>query len=211
MDNYLKGKKWAVIGDSITDNGNKKASVRYYDLISKETGIIPTVMGISGSGYINGNGGTQQFYNRIDSIPEDTDIITIFGSVNDWSFPHGTALDKGTDTVGGCVNTTIEKIFKRCPTARLGIISALPAGSANEPFVPSNHNPDNRGREYAKLLKEICENHSIPFLDLYHQSLLRPWDEEFNKKFFGDADGCHPNDEGHKMFYRRIEMFIMSL
>lgn len=205
----LDKKVWAVIGDSITDNGNKAATKRYYDLIAEETGCIPVMLGVSGSGYSNGNGGTQQFYNRIDKIPENADIITIHGSVNDYGADFGNPSDTGTDTLAGCINTTIDRILKKIPDAHLGIMSPLPAGG--EPNTPWNHTDENKAEKFTLLLETICRNRSIPFLDLYHTSNLRPWDDEFNKKFFMNGDGCHPNDGGHKLFYRRVLSFIESL
>lgn len=68
------------------------------------------------------------FYQRVSDIPEDADVITIFGSGNDLSSDQtlGNVTDTGTDTICGCINATIDAIYERIPLARLGIVTPTP-------------------------------------------------------------------------------------
>jgi hypothetical protein len=67
--------------------------------------------------------------------------------------------------------------------------------------------------QYVALLKEICERRSIPFLDLYHCSNLRPWDDDFLPIAYSkdDGGGVHPDEIGHKLIANRFKVFIESI
>lgn len=206
--NVLAGKKWSVVGDSITDSRNSAASKRYYNYVAEDTGCVATMYGVSGSGYWSGNGGTQQFYNRIAQLPTDTEIVTVLGSVNDFSATLGQIDDTSKSTIAGCVNATISAIRSRCPNAKILIISPLPAGGSFSPWIEDS---TNKGHMYTLLLKSICEKEGLAFLDLYHNCILEPYDGAFNKSYYSNGDGTHPNDYGHSMIYKQIEEALYSL
>ena len=202
--------KWTAIGDSLTEI-NSRATINYLGYISEETGINVHNMGVSGTGYKRQEDSNKAFYQRALNIPVDSDVVTIFGSGNDQTYygseTLGTATDTGTATLGGCINTTIDNIYSVIPTVQLGIIAPCPWGGYN----PANH--DNGMAKYTELLKEICENRSIPFLDLYHCSNLRPWDVSFRQYAYShdDGNGTHPDETGHKLLASRIRVFLDSL
>ena len=70
---------------------------------------------------------------------------------------------------------------------------------------------------FVSKLIEICKKRSIPCLDLYHTSNLRPWITEVNKKIFscGDSpngDGLHPNHIGHRDYIApKVKEFVKLL
>lgn len=206
------GKKWVAIGDSITEK-NVKTLKNYHDYIAERTGITVVNMGIGGSGYKSDEEGNNAFYQRISNVPLDADVVTIFGSGNDLggSYTLGDVTDTGTDTLCGCINTTIDNLYSVLPTVQLGIITPNPWGAYN----PSNDN--NLMAQYSAKMVEICRLRSIPCLDLYHCSGLRPWDSTFlelaypmNKE--GTArDTIHPNELGHSIIASRIKTFLESL
>ena len=203
----LKGKKWVVVGDSVTEK-NIRTSKNYHDYIAEETGIAVVNMGVGGTGYKNGEEENIAFYQRAVNIPADADIITIFGSGNDRNLTLGNPTDTGTDTVCGCINTTIETIHSIAPLARLNIISPTPW----KDFPP--HTIGNKMDMYSNALGNICRLRGIPYLDLYHCSGLRPWDEDFlNVAYTKDVinginSGVHPDENGHKIIYPQILSLI---
>ena len=201
----LKDKKWVVVGDSLTEKNNRTAK-NYHDYIAEETGITVVNMGVGGTGYKNGEDEYNAFYQRVLNIPEDADIITIFGSGNDRNLELGFASDSDTDTVCGCINTTIDIIHQVAPAAWLGIITPTPWMN----FPP--YETDNKMAKLSKLLVEICERRSIPCLDLYHCSGLRPWNEAFREIAYSkdDGDGTHPDETGHAMIYPQIRSFLLG-
>ena len=201
----LKGKKWVAVGDSVTEK-NIRTSKNYHDYIAEETGITVVNMGAGGTGYKNGEEENIAFYQRVEDIPEDADIITIFGSGNDRNLELGSVTDTDTNTVCGCINTTIDTIHQRAPTAWMGIITPTPWMN----FPP--YEAENKIAKLSQALVEICERRGIPCLDLYHCSGLRPWDEDFRKLAYSkdDGDGTHPDETGHAMIYPQIRSFLLG-
>lgn len=210
-----EGKKWVCIGDSLTEQ-NKATTKHYFDYIAEETGIEPINKGVGGTGYMRGYDNNNAFYQRVTEITDQCDVITIFGSGNDLPLVDANKLgeitDTGTDTICGCINTTLDNLYKQYPTIPIGIIS--PSPWRNEP----NMNAGCRMDRYSQKLKEICERRSIPFLDLYRCSSLRPWDDINREKCFyndsslnGNGGGVHPNELGHKILSTKIREFIKTL
>lgn len=204
----LQGKTWYCIGDSITEY-NTTADKKYYDFIQEETGVIPYSVAVGGRGYINGGSNDSgRFYQQIDNVPVDADIITIFGGGNDvTNFTLGNVTDTGTDTICGCINKTIDDIYTKIPLAKIGIITPNPWYS----FPTSNET--NKMALLANAIVKICELHGIPCLDLYHCSGMRPWETNFKNLVYtlSNNDGVHPNNIGHKMMASHIRSFIESI
>ena len=200
--------KWCVLGDSLTEK-NSRALKNYHDYISEKEGFNVVNCGVSGTGYMRTKENNTAFYQRVNTIPTDSDIVTIFGSGNDLSLIDSLGLptDTTTDTICGCINETIKLIFKRLPGVKLGIISPCPWGS-----YPTNVN-DNAMMKYSKAMEEVCKRWGVPYLDLYHTSNMRPWDETFKNMFYKRDNGnsVHPDEDGHKLFYNRIGSFVKSL
>lgn len=200
------GKKWVVIGDSLTEV-NGRTTMRYHDYVSENTGIAVINLGVSGTGYAKGADNSNAFYHRIANVPTDADVVTIFGSGNDLSHTLGNPTDTGTDTICGCINTTIDNIIAIMPAVSLGIVAPTPWNGYN----PASAN--NAMALYVEALKTICENRSIPFLDLYHCSNLRPWTEEGRAACYtkDDGNGVHPDEKGHALIAPRFKAFLETM
>ena len=170
------------------------------------TGIVPVNLAVSGTGYRNDADDSKAFYQVISDVPTDADVVTIFGGFNDGLTDLGDADDTGTTTVGGCINTTLDNLYTAMPVVQLGIIAPTPWVGAN----PYNH-PE--ADAYVELLEAICKKRSIPFLNLYYESNLRPWDSTFRTLAYSkdDGNGVHPDETGHKIIASRIEGFLDSL
>lgn len=201
------GKKWVVVGDSLTESNNATAK-GYYDYIAEKTGITVVNMGLSGSGYARKADTSQAFYQRILNIPTDCDVVTIFGSFNDLGagLELGNANDNGTETLAGCINTTIDNLYTVYPLANLGIVSPTP-WDTTKPTTSGN------AYDYVELLKEICELRSIPFLDLWRRSGLRPWEESYREIAYSkdNGSGTHPDETGHFVIAPKFKAFLEEL
>ena len=206
------GKKWVCVGDSLTAN-NSTTTKHYFDYVADNTDITPINMGVGGSGYARGNG-SSAFYQRISSIDTTADVVTIFGSFNDLGagLDFGTYLDTDSTTIGGCINMTIDNLYTVMPLANLCIVAPCP-WSTTQPTEGS------RGYQYVELLKKICEHRSIPFLDLWRGSGLRPWDADFKALVYdkdtqgidSNPQGTHPNEIGHKILSTKFQAFLETL
>ena len=201
--------KWTVVGDSLTEL-NDRSTKFYHEYIADELGFNVTNMGVSGTGYKRRDEANNAFYQRILNVPTDSEVVTIFGSFNDLGagVPHGTKDDTGTDTLAGAINTTIDNLYSILPTIPLGIISPTPWHTSKV------NNPENSATTYAKLLEDICHDRGIPFLNLYHSSGLRPWEESYRNLVYDKdpvGNGTHPNEVGHKLISTQIREFLKTL
>ena len=229
LEGYLKeawiGKKWVVVGDSLTEN-NVTTTKHYFDYIADISGAEIANMGVGGTGYCRGYDSNRAFYQRISAVPTDADVVTVFGSGNDmniaamqifdgktWTEALGTFSDTGTDTICGCVNTFLDNYFAVMPTAPIGIIAPTPWMS-----YPTSLLSNNRFDDYTSALKQICEYRGVSFLDLYHHSNLRPENEANRNACYyngasvdGNGDGVHPNELGHKIIAPKIYEFVKTM
>lgn len=201
------GKKWVCVGDSLTAK-NIRTTKHYFDYVAEETGITPINMGVSGSGYARMADSNQAFYQRISSCPTDADVVTIFGSWNDLGagLEIGTVTDTGTTTLAGCINTTIDNLQAVIPLVNLGIVAPTPWDTTQPSTSGNDYN-------YVEMLKTICEHRSIPFLDLWRCSNLRPWDADFRELAYSkdEGSGTHPDENGHKLIAPRFKAFLETL
>lgn len=200
------GKKWVCIGDSLTAN-NIRTTMHYHDYIADETGITVVNLGEGGTGYKREYAGEGAFITRVDQIPLDADVVTIFGSGNDAIYQIGDPSDTGTDSLCSAINATIAAIFARKVTCQLGIVTPCPWESYN----PADET--NWMARYSAAIVEICKRWGIPCLDLYHCSNLRPWDAAFRAAAYSkdDGGGVHPDETGHAIIAPRFEAFLESL
>lgn len=205
---YLKwsGKKWVVVGDSHTEH-NIRATKNYHDYVAEKTGITVVNLGKSGAGYKRLEESNKAFYQLVASIPEDADVVTIYGSGNDLSQPLGEVTDTGTDTLCGCINTTIDNYNELFPGTPLGIVTPCPWSNAN----PASETC--AMALYSAAIVEICKRRSIPCLDLYHCSNLRPWEAKFRELFYtrDNGGGCHPDENGHAILAPKFAAFLEYL
>lgn len=202
-----KGLKWVCLGDSLTEVNNT-SQIRYYDYVSDYTGITVVNMGVSGTGYARGKDNNKAYYQRAVSCPSDADVVTIFGSFNDLGsgLSLGTVTDSDDSTIAGCINLTIDALQTVNPLVNLGIVAPTP-WNTTPPATSGN------AYNYVEMLKAICEHRSIPFLDLWRCSNLRPWDSDFRAVAYtkDGGSGTHPDEAGHKLIAPRFEWFLDSL
>lgn len=204
----LTGKKWTCLGDSLTEH-NLRTTMNYHDYIAQETGITVFNLGHSGCGYAKIGGNGQNFVNQAANIPNDTDVITIFGSGNDGSsgLEIGNPTDSGNTTLCGYINATIDTIYANHPTTPLGIITPTPWANVE----PSDGNT--WMKRYSEAIVSICLLRGIPYLDLWHCSNLHPSDVNFRPLAYSkdDGEGVHPDETGHALIAPRFRQFLFTL
>ena len=208
------GKTWCLMGDSLTDRSSLGSSVDIYeDYVKDKLGITTINYGHGGAGYLARVANNQAFF-QIANTLSSPDVITIFGSFNDTyttlaTYGWGETTDHNTNTIFGAMNTTFDNLITNYPNAVIGVIIPTPWVDRNS-YDTTAENIE-KAEKYVNGLIEICERRSIPYLNLYTDSNLYPWDETFNTTFFLNGDGTHPNTYGHKKFSGQIEQFIRRL
>ena len=207
------GIKWACIGDSLTDS-TINATKKYHKIIAEKTGITVQELAKGGTGYTAGYDSYNTFYDRIANIDVDTDIVTLFGSVNDWkNNPYnnfckeiGTASDvyDGNKTVTentfcANLNKTFDALFAKVPTAQVIVFGAMPYYGVNQTYFS----------QVRQALIDVCANRHITYVDMFDTTgFYRIMDNaDYATAYTTDFSGTnyesgtpfgHPNNVAHE-------------
>ena len=184
---------WYVMGDEITAQDNEFTTKHYYDYIHEKTGINLIIDGKSGAGYVTSTDTNKSFLERAQGIPQDVDIITIFGSSNDLPYTKGE-----NDPIWH----TLSYLTLQKPGVPVIIVPPLPQKGYNkreEPWL-----------SYCERIQTCALACDLRyFSDMYNCSNLNGnHEEQMNKFFTNDPSGKCPNEEGHKilaqLFYNAL-------
>lgn len=209
----LDGVKIDIIGDSWSAV-NDTASVKYTDLLASRDGALINVIAYSGSGYSTPTSANKPFYVQAQSVRTDADIVFIFGSFNDMvaltgGVTIGDVTDSGTTTMCGCINTTIDNILARNPSAKILVATsgAWQGYNANG----DGNNPNNAlALQYIEAVKNVCFKRGYECKDMLRCMNLKPWIADFRTAY--QPDGCHPNNAGHlKYLYPIIKNYLSTV
>ncbi len=216
----LKHKKICFLGDSITHGETlSDLSDRFATLLSREYDFTEYNLGVSGT-RISKQRITDMFaewdadfIDRIKAMPDEADVIVIFGGTNDYGHgdaPIGQMSDRDPYTFYGGLHTLYASLLNKYPTAEIVVLTPLhrvnelnPTGDGRKP------EPVGTLYDYVKVIREVAEYYSLPVLDLFKNSGMQPEIEGVNKAYF--SDGLHPNKEGHRRIARLLGNFLKSL
>lgn len=202
-DGPLVGVKCAVIGDSVIEAA-AAPNAGLVELMAASTGAEITNLGVGGTGWMRGQEEGTAYYQRVTTIPADTKRVIFYGSGNDRELALGDPADTGTETVCGCVNATLDAVYAHVPTAWVGIIAPAPWQ-----YYPP-YESGNAMEMLAHAIGAICRRRGVPYLDLYHSSGLRPWDDAFRELAYNNADGIHPNATGYGLIAPQCSAFLVG-
>lgn len=194
--------KWDAIGDSLTD-ATINALYKYHYYTKMGTGIDVNVLGKGGAGYWRTNNDIT-FRILAESVREDADIVTIFGSINDWvaksppnNIPNGEPSDTiEANTLSGYINATIDKVMEKAPNAMVVLVSAM----FYKGILQS------RQEELVETLRKVAEYRMLPFVDMYHTTMFnRIVEKTFGETYTTDYSETaetygHPSDLAHYKF-----------
>ncbi|MFD1706159.1 SGNH/GDSL hydrolase family protein [Siminovitchia sediminis] len=202
---HLAGKKWLIIGDSITDRKHHPKTKKYHQWIQEETGCEVLNYGISRTGFTV----QETFLERLQRTPIETDYVTVFGGTNDFRLGSkylGTFQDRHNDSFYGALHLFFQALVKKYPTKQLSAITPLPRWRKEEGEWNS------RGetlRQYAEAIKEVTAFYGIPCKDMYSEGGIYAKNPVFRSTYM--PDGLHPNSAGHQYFYYKILSFLEGL
>lgn len=200
------GKKWLFIGDSITEH-NFRASKNYDQFLSDWLGIISVNRGMSSTGVTHSLTSSPTWLNDLPNYPDDVDCISIMGALNDRHTPLGVWGDRGTDTVYGGVWNYFNSLIEKYPNTPIIYITSTPR--------EYSYGVDGQFTALVDAFIKTAENFSIPVLDLYRTSGLRPWNATNNATYFScssapNGDGVHPNALGQELMAKKILEFAKT-
>lgn len=192
-------KKWCAFGDSLTDP-TINATKKYHAIIAEKTGISVTVLGKGGTGYYKTKDDGTAYYQRMANCPANVDVITIFGSVNDWNAITNGGLTIGdpsdamsAGTYSGYVNECIDVAISKAPYAQIALVTPMDYHGL----------PDKTLESIANALLAVAKYRKIKCLDLYHTSGFRVDDATFAQTYTTDYTTTaetygHPSNVAHE-------------
>ena len=209
----LQGKIINVIGDSITQGvGVSSVENTYQNVMGRMVGAAEVrSFGISGTRFARQYGADNYpwpFTERFKSMPDDADLVVVFGGTNDYGHgdtPFGGSADRTNDTFVGACHYLFSGLVKKYPDARIVILTPLqtsydqnPSGNTGKPLI-----------DYVDTIIEVAAHYSLPVLDLYRTAGICPRIPEQLTRFM--PDGLHPNDAGAYRIAERLASFLNTL
>lgn len=221
----IKNKIISFLGDSITEGVGVKdiANCRFDNVIAREYSAIVHNCGVGGSRLAHQSIPSEKprhdlcFCGRAYDIAPDSDIIVVFGGVNDYihgDAPIGTQEDKTPATFCGAVNFLMN--FLKNTYSRAQIVFFTPAHcfiDKHKDDVPSTRFPKKPDAlplsGYVNITEESAKRFGIPVCSMMEKIQVDPSDPGDREKFM--PDGLHFNDAGHALLAHAIADFLLSL
>ncbi len=218
----FSGVKISIMGDSITAATNlsdeEQAQYSYPKLLSYILGCEVVNLGIGGS-VVSRNASNSPMVERWSDIPEDSDVIIIFGGTNDclymnkWDFGHieyDLRMNSGTfcgDLDEMC--SAIDWKFKDNTDKYVKLIYVNPMSTILNDGVYAT-DPGNmvEQRSFAQAINEIVPPYGFDIIDLYNSNYMNSHDWDVNHEFV--TDGVHPNPVGYQMLAEHLASQIIQ-
>lgn len=211
--------KIAFLGDSITCGyALPDATKRYTTVLCEQLGSQEENYGITGTliakAGLNRTDG-KDFVSRLRLI-DDANIAVIFGGTNDYFWSDAPICGEATDVFFAHAMETVCAYIGRVRAGKLTLVVTPYPHNGVGNFLggetwrtSSRHDTDavnfcgHTLSEYAAVMEEICLKYGIPCLNL-HKNFA--FDHRLHT-----LDGCHPNEEGHRLLAETIAHKLKSL
>lgn len=215
--------KISILGDSITAATNldeeQQALYNYPRLLSEILDCEVVNLGIGGS-VVSRCASNYPMVERWSDIPDDSDIIIIFGGTNDclfenkWQFGHVEYdLRMNQETFCGDLDemcSALQWKFKdNTPERYVKFIYINPMSTILNDGVYAT-DPGNmvEQRTFAEAINEIVPPYGFDVIDLYNQNFLNSHDPNINHNYV--TDGVHPNPDGYEILAEHIASQIIQ-
>lgn len=205
--------KIACLGDSITEGINGatgKADGLTYPEVMKEVLGAEEVYNLGIGGSTIGDYWTAAMVNRYMEIPKDTDIIIVYGGINDvfsgTDVTIGDLTELKENTFCGDLDTLLKGLRMNYPTSWLILVTPMDSVTVEEVRVL---NPDMEPIEdYINAMCTLAEKYNVDVIDLFHNNFLNSYDQGVYDAY---VPGCHPTDEGYRVLGEHIAKEVIRI
>ena len=211
----LQGKKAVFLGDSITEgHGTSEKAHIFMNILARETGLSEALnFGIGGTRIARQQHvdpscpWDRDFCMRVEELPEDADIVVVFGGTNDFGHgdaPIGTFADRSPETFHGACHYLMNRLCERYYDRTVVIMTPLHRLGEDE-------RRDGRPPldTFVEIIRRTAEYYAIPTLDLYKNSRIQPAVPIVRETYC--PDGLHPNDAGHALIAGLLQKYLENL
>ena len=209
----------AFLGDSITlGYGLEVKEKRYSTLTARALqmeelnfGIAGTLIAKAGLNKTDGN----DFLSRAHLI-DSADVAVIFGGTNDYFWSDRSIYGDTEEYFEFAVKSLAERVKEKRKGKITLFVTPYPHNGVGNYYdnggnwkTSSRHDTDKRNYkgytllDYVNVLERICDENGIPCLNLFDDFGFS-WQEH-------TIDGCHPNEEGHRLLARAITKKLKEL
>ena len=232
-----KGKRIAILGDSISDPRRIGTQKCWWEYIAEDYKLTADSYAINGAQLSTFDQQAERVLTSNNSVAP-YDAIFIFGGTNDFnaSVPIGEFFNiskqttsrngkqtellhrepvMGNDTFCARINKLLSFVKLHFPGVPVYILTPIHRGYAT--FSETNEQPDDSWANlqglfvdsYVNALREACSIWSVKLIDLYSESGLLPAYMEYAPYFHkANKDRLHPNASGHRIIADTIESAI---
>lgn len=191
-----KGKKWVVLGDSISVLSEKN----YHDFVGKDLGLTVNNLAVSGRTMLDG-------IKLVETMSSNYDLVTVFYGANDQGYNCSIGeFDDGVDfntnnSFYARVKEMIRLLKLKNPNAQIVFFTPIRRSVSGEGYQEYFVNAVGKTtKDYGEVIKDCCERYGIHCLDLYEYGVdpREAWVRE--KYFLTTTDGTHLNPLGQATF-----------
>lgn len=210
----LEGKKIAFLSDSITkgiylENVSDSYAERMRCAVKWGAFVNHSVPGSRIGEYIGPDPKhiKGSFLERYPEMPDDMDIVVIFGGSNDFGIgnaPMGSASDYDPYTFNGAVNLLMDGIKMKYPDATVVVI--LPLHRRNE-SIPNAFSGAVL-EEYIQVIRRKAQENGFLICDLRTASGLQGDDRYYAMLM---EDGVHPLEDGHEIIAKELLKYLSEI
>lgn len=206
LGNRWLGKRWLLLGDSISTEHGTYAQVGYGELVANTLGMYRSNRAVSGET-------SAQQCARVSGYGNNYDLITAMVGTNDQGYNVSLGTLSDTPSQDGSFFARMKYFYETLRTKYPKSVIAF--------ITPIKRDDNGDGQEqknalnltteaYANAVQSVADYYSIPCLDLYNA--INPLDSTARANFFCDGVGLHPNDLGHALFLApRVEAFLREI
>ena len=216
----LNGKTVCFLGDSITEGAGASIKNNCYVSLFKTAHPEATVhnFGIGGTRIARQTHPSESprwdldFVSRVPEMPEEADVICVFGGTNDFGrgdAPMGKFGDTENDTFYGALYALSLALINKYPTARIVFFTPLHRDYKGESSVTVRTDGEWTLEDYVDAVRQNAAYFAFPVLDLHVMSGFQPHVPIIKELY--TADGLHPNDRGYERLFRIVNKFIENL
>ncbi len=205
--------KIAFLGDSITEGINGEtgqADGLTYPEVVKEVLGAEAVYNLGIGGSTIGDYWPAAMVNRYMEIPAETDIIIVYGGLNDVF--SGTDITIGDlesleeNTFCGDLDTLLKGIRIQYPESWLIVVTPMDSVTIEE---VRTLNPDMEPIEdYVNAIISLAAKYNADVIDLFNNNFLNSYDKGVYDAY---VPGCHPVDEGYRILGEHIAKEIIRI
>ena len=216
----LDGKIALFLGDSITEGAcASKAENRFVNIFGELTGAQVFNYGLGGTRIAYQHQPSLEaqydiyFASRVLKMSWGADLIFVFGGVNDYGHgdaPLGQQGDKTPMTFYGALYDLYKRLQKKYPFAK--IVAITPLHFDDDEREVNSIGAERKGglRAYVEAIKEVAADFGVFVIDAFNDWEMRPIADKANDPYF-NADGLHPNDNGHCYIAKKLVEFVKAL